>query len=93
MRLDPKDPDALQTKSFLLLQSEQYDAALDLIDSVEDKDAFAFEDAYALYRLQRELEAGQKLDEIKTRRGADRGITHLEAQMVNNCLFLTFAQS
>ena len=86
--MDPKDPDALQTKLFLMLQTEQYDAALELIDSTEDKDAYAFENAYALYRLQRELEAGKKLDEIKARSGADRGITHLEAQMVNSRLFL-----
>ncbi|KAF8623393.1 hypothetical protein AX17_007431 [Amanita inopinata Kibby_2008] len=81
LRLDSKDPDALQTKLFLLLQTEQYDPALELINSNEKTIRFAFEKAYALYRLQRESEASQTLREIKAQRGADRGIIHLEAQM------------
>jgi len=75
------------------LQTEQYIGALELIDSGEDKDAYAFEKAYTLYRLQCEQEAGQVLEEIKTRRGPDRGIIHLEAQMVNTCLFRTVTRS
>ncbi|KAK2463030.1 hypothetical protein APHAL10511_004685 [Amanita phalloides] len=81
LRLDPKDADALQTKLFLLLQTERYDAALTLIDSGEDEHTYTFEKAYTLYRLQRENEASQKVEEIKARREADRGIIHLEAQM------------
>lgn len=81
LRLDPKDADALRTKSFLLLQTEQYNAALELIDSHSEGDTYAFEKAYTLYRLQRESEASQKLDEIKAQHGGDRGIIHLEAQM------------
>jgi len=81
LRLEPRDTDALQTKLFLLSQTEQYSGALEMIDSGEDKDVYAFEKAYTLYRLQCEQEAGQILEEIKTRRGPDRGITHLEAQM------------
>lgn len=81
MRLHPKDTDALQTKLFLLLQTEQYKAALELMG---ETDAYVFEKAYALYRLQQEVEASQKVDEIKTQHGADRGIVHLEAQMVND---------
>ena len=93
LRLEPKDTDALQTKLFLLSQTEQYNGALEMIDSGEDKDVYAFEKAYTLYRLQCEQEAGQILEEIKTRRGPDRGITHLEAQMVNTCLFRTVTRS
>ena len=83
LRLDSKDADASQTKLFLLLQTEQYNAALDLIDSQEDGGKLAFEKVYTLYRLQRESEASQKLEEIKARLPPDRGVMHLEAQMVN----------
>ncbi|KAF8622932.1 hypothetical protein AX15_006610 [Amanita polypyramis BW_CC] len=81
LRLDPQDVDALQTKLFLLLQTERYSAALELVDSQGETDTYAFEKVYTLYRLQEELEASQKLEEIKAQHGADRGIVHLEAQM------------
>ncbi|CAA7260374.1 unnamed protein product [Cyclocybe aegerita] len=82
LRLEPKDSDARQTKLFLLLQTEQYNAALDLINSNDDKDKHAYERAYCLYRLQREAEARETLEVIKKEKGEDdRGIVHLEAQL------------
>ena len=73
--------DALQTKLFLLLQTEQYVAALTLADSAEH--AFDFGRAYSLYRLHREHEAASVLDEVKSAVGPDRGASHLEAQLVS----------
>ncbi|GBE80903.1 hypothetical protein BKA93DRAFT_825295 [Sparassis latifolia] len=82
LRLDPHDEDALQTKLFLLLQTEQYGTALMLIS---DDGAFAgydFEKAYSLYRLHRESEAVDVLGVIKEKDDSDnRGVRHLEAQL------------
>ena len=80
LRLEPADKDALQTKLFLLLQTEQYSAALTLADSAEH--AFEFGRAYSLYRLHREHEAAAVLDGIKSTAGSNRGVNHLEAQLV-----------
>ena len=82
LRLDPKDKDALQAKLFLLLQIEQYSAALILLDSLGSSSEGAFEKAYSLYRLQRESEASQILNDIKQSNVDDRGVLHLEAQLV-----------
>jgi len=77
--LDPDDQDALQTKLYLLLQTEQYAAALALID---DNGDHAFERMYALYRLHREDEVVSTLAELKeTSNEEDRGVIHLEAQL------------
>ncbi|KAF8959983.1 hypothetical protein BDZ97DRAFT_1906063 [Flammula alnicola] len=82
LRLEPKDVDARQTKLFLLLQTEQYNAALSFIDSDDDTNHHAYERAYSLYRLQRESEAKEILEVIKEEKGEDdRGIVHLEAQL------------
>ncbi|KAF8911680.1 hypothetical protein CPB84DRAFT_1671701 [Gymnopilus junonius] len=82
LRLDPKDVDARQTKLFLLLQTEQYNAALSLIDEDDDPSHHAYDRAYTLYRLQRESDARDVLDTIKKEKGEDdRGIVHLEAQL------------
>ncbi|THG95626.1 hypothetical protein EW026_g6065 [Hermanssonia centrifuga] len=79
LRIQPGDKDAAQTKLFLLLQTEQYNAALTLID---EDDAFASEKAYSLYRTNRESEARETLDAIKSSQGGgDRGVLHLEAQL------------
>ena len=80
LRLEPADEDALQTKLFLLLQTEQYAAALTLTDSAEH--AFDFGRAYSLYRLHREHEASAVLEEIKSTVGSNRGVNHLQAQLV-----------
>ena len=85
LKLDSKDEDALQAKLFLLLQTEQYEAALSLIDSF-DNSSHKFEKAYALYRLQRETEAAELLSEVNQIQNTDefyhRGVMHLEAQVV-----------
>ncbi len=71
------DPDALQTKLFLLLQTERYGAALEL------PGCDGFEKAYALYRMQKGDEAREVLKEVTG--DAERGATHLEAQLVRQC--------
>ncbi|KAF5321017.1 hypothetical protein D9619_002062 [Psilocybe cf. subviscida] len=82
LRLEPKDADALQTKLFLLLQTEQYDPALALIESDADPSRLAYERTYSLYRLQKETEAKDLLEDVKKSKGEDdRGILHLEAQL------------
>jgi len=80
LRLEPTDKDALQTKLFLLLQTDQYAAALALTEAASDH-AYDYERVYSLYRLQRESEAAQVLDKIKKSSGHDRGVLHLEAQL------------
>ncbi|KAG6877573.1 hypothetical protein C0993_005987, partial [Termitomyces sp. T159_Od127] len=69
LRIDPADPDAHKTKLFLLLHTEQYDAALPLAHH-------RFERAYTLYRLHREDDALRVLGT-----GDDRATAHLRAQM------------
>ncbi|KAF8554822.1 hypothetical protein OG21DRAFT_1476745 [Imleria badia] len=83
LRLHPVDTDALQTKLFLLLQTEQYDTALSLIaDSTSGAGPdYTFEEAYAMYRLHREVEAAPALGKIKGSRRDHRGVLHLEAQL------------
>ena len=83
LRLDPKDADARQTKLFLLLQKEQYSAALSLIDSDDDNAHHAYERAYSLYRLSHESEARDVLKSIKADQNTEvgRGLVHLEAQL------------
>lgn len=83
LRLDPSDQDALRTKLFLLLQTEQYDSALALIAELNEQRSF--ERAYALYRLHREEDATQVLEEIKShgKEVEQRGVMHLEAQLVS----------
>lgn len=93
LRLDPHDRDALQTKLFLLLQTDQYAAALAMTqapvglpsESEDEGSDRAFERAYSLYRLHREVEATAVVDGLKTGGGeeeSDRGVLHLEAQLV-----------
>ncbi|KAJ8501684.1 hypothetical protein ONZ51_g433 [Trametes cubensis] len=83
LRLEPRDPDALQTKLFLLLQTDQYVAALAMIAGEGDAgDEHAFEKAYSLYRLHREDEAASVLEGMKGQDQVDdRGLQHLEAQL------------
>jgi signal recognition particle subunit SRP72 len=80
--LDPSDNEARQVKLFLLLQTEQNNEALDLIDS-EELGHCAFERAYTLYRLQREAEARDILEEVRKVQD-DRGAAHLDAQLVKH---------
>lgn len=81
LRIDPKDQDAIQTNLFLLLQTDRYSDALDLIG---DQDNQAFEKVYSLYRLHREEDVTDVLEAIKRERGGDdRGANHLEAQLAS----------
>jgi len=83
LRLDPADVDARQTRLFLLLQTEQYDAALSFIDSDGNGGNHAYQRTYSLYRLQNEHEARKVLNDIKGEKvDGDRGLMHLEAQLV-----------
>ena len=86
--MDPKDADARQTKLFLLLQTEQYSAALSLIDSDDDHAHHAYERAYSLYRLSHESEARDVLKSIKADQNTEdsRGLVHLEAQLASRSL-------
>jgi signal recognition particle subunit SRP72 len=82
LRLEPNDGDALQTKLFLLLQTDQYNAALSLIGACGDHSSYAFERAYSFYRLQREAEAAEALSVVKQKEGEEeRAVLHLEAQL------------
>jgi signal recognition particle subunit SRP72 len=81
--VDPTDKDALQTKLFLLLQTEGYEAALEFISSGQEASRYAFERAYSLYRLHMESEAREILDSLKALGGGNRGCLHLEAQLVS----------
>ena len=88
MRIKPDDEDAKQARLFLLLQSEDYDGALSHLTSTSSQDAPSFEKAYALYRQHKEAEASTVITSLKeqyARSGEDnRGILHLEAQMVGS---------
>ncbi|KAG6382081.1 hypothetical protein JVT61DRAFT_719 [Boletus reticuloceps] len=81
LRLHPANTDALQTKLFLLFQTEQYNTALSLIAETTSGDGpdYTFEEAYAMYRLHREEEAAggpwknQRISERSQRRASSRG--------------------
>lgn len=79
LRIDHSDQDAFRTKLFLLLQTEQYEVALALMDSLNE--SRQYEKTYALYRLHREKEALSALDDLKAKSPEDRGVMHLEAQL------------
>lgn len=90
LRLEPNDADAVKNKLFLLLQTEQYQAALSLIDNEGKSGSWDFERSYSFYRLQREEEAKRILTKIKSEKGEDdRGVMHLKAQLVRiYCILL-----
>ena len=58
-----------------------YAEALSLLNAEDSKETY--ERAYTLYRLQREKEARDILENIKKKGEDDRGTVHLEAQLVN----------
>ncbi|WWC61202.1 uncharacterized protein I303_103782 [Kwoniella dejecticola CBS 10117] len=77
LSLDPASQAAYQTLLFLHLQTDDYPAALSLLDTPpKDAEALEFERAYCLYRLHREKEA---LELITGKEG--RKVNHLEAQI------------
>ncbi|KAF9517637.1 hypothetical protein BS47DRAFT_1290620 [Hydnum rufescens UP504] len=87
LRILPNDPDTVRTKLFLLLQTDQYNPALDLLETSNkaieasgNSPGYQFDKAYVLYRLHREDEAR----EILLAMGDDplnRGVQHLDAQV------------
>ena len=82
LAINPSDTDARQTKLFLLLQTDKYAQALDLLDHAPDGQDVAYERAYCLYRLQHEEDADTALDQLMEAKPDDRGVQHLEAQLV-----------
>lgn len=82
------DKDALQTKLFLLLQTEQYDAALSLIGTGSEA-GHVYAKTYSRYRLQHEAQAMEELEVLKEESDEDieRGAMHLEAQLVRIFLY------
>ncbi|KZT41894.1 hypothetical protein SISSUDRAFT_1016755 [Sistotremastrum suecicum HHB10207 ss-3] len=80
LRISPGDVDALEAKIYLLLQSEEYEAALELISTPANAPAkaggkekekgkegeYEYEKAYSLYRLHREDSALSILSSLKS---------------------------
>jgi len=79
--MNPDDPDALSTKLFLLLQTDQYEAALVVIDRNKDKSKLTFERAYALYRSHEDDEAQRVIQSLE-QNADDWSLAHLKAQLV-----------
>jgi signal recognition particle subunit SRP72 len=79
LAIDSQDRDALQAKLFLLLQTEQYNKALTLVDSLGDPSQYAYERAYIYYCLHRETDTEDVLKTLD--REENKGVAHLEAQV------------
>ncbi|KAF8883293.1 hypothetical protein BD779DRAFT_1540534 [Infundibulicybe gibba] len=73
LRIEPGDKDAIQTKLFVLLQTEAYDTALSLIDSNTEPSDHAFEPRGE----GRDILSGIKEEKDEYH----RGFVHLEAQL------------
>ena len=54
-----------------------------MIDLDKDPSDHAYERAYSLYRMQHESAAKEVLEELKEAGDNNRGIVHLEAQLVS----------
>ncbi|QRW25297.1 SRP72 domain protein [Rhizoctonia solani] len=68
LRLTPDDADVIQTKLFLLLQTDQYARALEIVETVSGgSDSRQLEKAYLLYRLHKEKEAKAVVDQAKAK--------------------------
>lgn len=82
---------ALQTLLFLLLQTDQYNLALETIESASHSDKLEFEKAYCLYRLHEEERARELVEKLRLTEGGSvsleqesaRRLAHLEAQVVS----------
>ncbi|KAB5593771.1 hypothetical protein CTheo_2740 [Ceratobasidium theobromae] len=87
LRISPNDADVVQAKLFLLLQTDQYVRALEIVDSMttgsgNSKGSKDLERAYLLYRLHKEEEAKTIVDQLKGEGGTSNGsYAHLEAQI------------
>ena len=87
----------MNTKLFLLLQTDAYEDALALVESLGDSEQREFEKAYALYRLHREDEAAAHVSKLKgspqPTDANQRGVTHLEAQLVGPICAIRLSRS
>ena len=88
--LDNASIPAFQTLLFLNLHTNQYQAALDLLEHPPSSLSLDFEKAYCLYRLHREKEALVILQGL-THTG--RKEQHLEAQIVSTCKALVIVRN
>ncbi|BEJ16066.1 hypothetical protein CspHIS471_0506710 [Cutaneotrichosporon sp. HIS471] len=78
LALDAASTSAFQTLLFLHLHTDNYAAALDLVENPPSPAQLQFERAYCLYRLHRERDALQQIQEMKAR---GRREEHLKAQV------------
>lgn len=86
LRLVPDDKDALDSKLFLLIQTDQYEAALELIKELPgpSDSSHLFEQAYLLYRLQKEDEAAEMVKRAQEANSYEpRALSNLDAQIVS----------
>ncbi|KAJ1305996.1 hypothetical protein OPQ81_010711 [Rhizoctonia solani] len=82
LRLTPDDTDVIQTKLFLLLQTDQYARALEIVENLSSgSDSKQLEKAYLLYRLHKEQEAKAIVDQVKGKGASYGGFDHLDAQI------------
>ncbi|WVN85270.1 uncharacterized protein L203_100415 [Cryptococcus depauperatus CBS 7841] len=79
MVIDPSAQAAFQTLLFLHLQTDDYSAALALLENTTSEKGLEFERSYCLYRLHREKEALNILKGLKTK---ERKYDHLNAQIL-----------
>ncbi|CAE6492625.1 unnamed protein product [Rhizoctonia solani] len=83
LRLTPGDIDVVQTKLFLLLQTDQYARALEIVENLSSgSNSKELEKAYLLYRLHKEKEAKAIVDQVNASGASDGGFAHLEAQIL-----------
>ncbi|CAE6511986.1 unnamed protein product [Rhizoctonia solani] len=82
LRLTTSDTDVIQTKLFLLLQTDQYARALEIVENLSSgSESKQLEQAYLLYRLHKEKEAKAVVDQAKGQGVPDGGFAHLDAQI------------
>lgn len=90
LSLDPKSDAAFKTLLFLLLETDAYAPALELVESTiaaQSRGNLEFEKAYCLYRLHKEEESLKIVESVKgtARSGEDKAKwEHLEAQIVSS---------
>jgi signal recognition particle subunit SRP72 len=91
LHLDPTSLPAFQTLLFLHLHTDDYAAALSLLDNPPAAaTSLEFERAYCLYRLHREKEALGLMEKLQS---DGRKEKHLEAQIVSSTFQLYLAQN
>lgn len=88
LSLDPKSDAAFKTLLFLLLETDAYAAALELVESTiasQSRGNLEFEKAYCLYRLHKEEDSLKIVESAKGSASGDDKVKweHLEAQIVS----------